>query len=400
MLARSAMRVSREVRRFLDAVSYNDTSASFMTLNRDPAFAELGVAMAGVIDRLRAGQLAREEQTLYLQTLLAHVPVGLLVMDEQGGLELLNPAARRLFETPCATLSQCGRHGEAFQAGLEGLTPGATAVLPMKRNAGVLQLKAAATGIGQGGARRLLISLQNIENELTAAELAAWQTVIRVMAHEVTNSLTPISSLAETARDCVTEALEQTGDDDARHASLADAKEALETLSQRSEGLLFFVQNHRRLTRRLEVRVAATPLHRIFNRLERLFAAELDAGRIEVIIRVDPANLELVADEELLDQALINLMRNAIEALRDQESGQITLSAYRDPNSRIVIAIADNGPGIPEERREKVFIPFFSTKRRGSGVGLSLVRQIAAAHGATAHIFDGPNGGAEVRLRF
>jgi nitrogen fixation/metabolism regulation signal transduction histidine kinase len=398
-LAHFAGRSGREVARFLDAVAFGDNSASFAALSRDHVFAELGGSMTRVLDQLRTGQAERMEQAYYLQTLISHVPVALLSVDEHGAVQLLNLAARRLFEIPCTGASQFVRHGTAFATGLEALKPGESAIVRMERNSGALQLKAAATGVTLSGLRRRLISLQNIETELTAQELAAWQTVIRVMAHEVTNSLTPISSLAATAQELVQEVLATLPAEDERHAVLTDAGEALETMARRSEGLLHFVQNHRRLTRRMVAQIEIVPLRRLFTRLQRLLAGELATRNVTLTLSVVPDTLEIAADVELLDQALINLMRNAMEALRDEAVGRITLSAFQD-GGRVVIAVADNGPGIAPDQREKVFVPFFTTKRQGSGVGLTLVRQIATVHGGSVSISDTDGGGTTVSLRF
>jgi len=396
-LAHFAARSGREVARFLDAVAFGDNSASFASFSGDHAFAELGASMTRVLDQLRTGQAERAEQSYYLQTLMAHVPVALISVDEHGAVQLLNLAARRLFESTCTQASHFERHGAAFATGLEALKPGEAAIVRMERHSGPLQLKAAATGVTLSGLRRRLISLQNIETELTAQELAAWQTVIRVMAHEVTNSLTPITSLAATAQDLVREVLSSLPAEDSRHAALADASEALETMARRSEGLLHFVQNHRRLTRRMVAKVEIVPLRRVFTRLQRLLAGELATRNIQLTLSVVPDTLEISADTELLDQALINLMRNAMEALRD--GGRIVLSAFQE-GGRVVIAVSDNGPGIAPDQRDKVFVPFFTTKRQGSGVGLTLVRQIAIVHGATVAISDTDGGGTTISMRF
>jgi nitrogen fixation/metabolism regulation signal transduction histidine kinase len=399
-LARFADRSGREVARFLDSIAFDDTSTSFTALSGNRSFAELGSAMSRVLDRLRLGRVEREEQTQYLQTLIAHVPVAVISTDEQGAVRLLNLAARRLFENSCTQTQQFTRYGEAFATGLETLPPGNTVIVRMERRTGALQLKAAATDIVLSGVRRRLISLQNIESELTAQELAAWQTVIRVMAHEVMNSLTPISSLAATAQKLVEDVLEQTSQDDPRRERLTDAGEALETMARRSEGLLHFVQNHRRLTRRMVASVDIVSLRRVFARLERLLTQELESRHVELAIQVMPETLAVSADSELLDQALINLVRNAMEALREEKAGRIMLSAVQDSEGHVVITVADNGPGIPADQREKVFVPFFTTKRQGSGVGLTLVRQIATVHGATVGISDTEGGGATISLRF
>ena len=399
-LIRFSTQSSREIARFLDALSVDDLSQSFSGLTTDDAHRELGTAMERVLTRLRASRSERDEQAQYLQTLVSHVPVALISIDERGAVRMLNMAARRLFESSLTQAAQLSRYGESFAVSLESLSAGSTAILRMERSSGALLLKAAVTEIVTRGMHTRLVSLQNIENEMSAQELEAWQTVIRVMAHEVMNSLTPVSSLATTAHDLVRDVLEQLPADDPRAAALADARDALEAVSRRSEGLLHFVRSHRRLTKPLAARIEVMPVERLFARIQRLLASDLADRDIRMATRVEPQTLELAMDAELLDQALINLVRNAIEALRDTPSGQIALSAYREPDGRIALAVADNGPGIAPEQREKVFVPFFTTKRQGSGIGLTLVRQIAAAHGASVDVGETPGGGATVRLRF
>ncbi|HWF64212.1 MAG TPA: ATP-binding protein [Rhizomicrobium sp.] len=395
-----ATRWSREVTRFLEAVSFEDTTARFSGLKSDRIFRELGLTMGRVMERLSQGRSEREEQAQYLQALINHVPVALLAVEDTGQVQLLNFAARRLFEGPCTGVLDFPRCGEAFAAGIENLKPGDGAILRMERKSGALQLKAAATDLALSGKRRRLISLQNIENELSAHELVAWQAVIRVMAHEVMNSLTPVTSLAATAEGLIAQVSKNLPETDANQPALADANEALETLARRSQGLLHFVQNHRRITKRMVAKLERIRIERIFARLGRLLAADLAQRAIEFSIAVEPQTLEFEADAELLDQALINLVRNAIEALRDVPDGKITLSAMRDLDGRTVISVADNGPGIPLDQREKVFVPFFTTKRQGSGVGLTLARQIATLHGGMVTITETRGGGATVSLRF
>ena len=398
VLIRYSSRTGQEVARFLDAIAFDDPSTSFAGLMRDRSFRELGASMTRVLEQLRRGRAEREEQAQYLQSLVAHIPVALVAVDEDDSVQLLNLAARHLFGEACTCRAGFARYGEAFITGLETLKPGEGAILRMERAGTVLPLKASVTDVTVRGRRRRLISLQNIESELSAQELAAWQMVIRVMAHEVLNSLTPITSLASTARDHVADVMAAIPADDPARPGLADAGEALDTLARRSEGLLQFVQNHRRLTRRMVAQPQTVPARRVFSRLQRLLADELKTRGIALGIQVEPETLEFAADIDLLDQALINLVRNAIEAQRD--GGRIGLHAFREAGGRIVIAVSDNGPGIPTEQREKVFVPFFTTKRQGSGIGLSLVRQIAAVHNGTVTIGETEGGGATISLHF
>jgi two-component system, NtrC family, nitrogen regulation sensor histidine kinase NtrY len=400
LLVRYITRSSREVARFLDALAVEDTSPSFSALSNSGPYRELGAAMGRVLARVHASRSEREEQSHYLRALLAHVPVALISVDEHGRVQLLNTAARRLFETALTSATQFVRLGEPFAVGLEALRPGSTAIVRMERASGPLLLKAAMAELVSGGLRRRLISFQNIANEMSAQELAAWQTVIRVMAHEIMNSLTPISSLSNTAHALVSDVLEQLHTDDPHAAALADAREALDTVARRGEGLLHFVQNHRRLTKPLTAQIEVAPLQRVFARLQRLLGSDLAGRDIELTTSVEPETLEIAADANLLDQALINLVRNAVEALRDTPAGRIALSARRDPDGHIVIAVADNGPGVSPDQLDKIFVPFFTTKRHGSGIGLTIVRQIATAHGASIDVSRTIGGGATFGLRF
>jgi two-component system, NtrC family, nitrogen regulation sensor histidine kinase NtrY len=401
MLINFTTQWSREVTRLLDALSFDDTSVNCSALHGDSSFHELSLAIMRVLERLRAGRAEREAQSQYFHVLVAHVPIALVSVDQRGTVQLLNMAARRLFEGPCTEVTQFSRYGEVFATGMEALNPESSAILRMERNSEVLQLKAAATELAIGGTRRRLISLQNIETELTAQELAAWQSVIRVMTHEVMNSLTPISSLATTARGLISDVRSRLAADDSNKAALADAGEALDILAQRSKGLLRFVQNHRRLAKRMVAKIESVTLRRVFARLQRLLAGELQGRDAELTLVVTPESLEMPVDPELLDQALLNLVRNSLEALREKGGGgRITVSAYRDVDGRVVITVADDGPGVPQNLRQKVFVPFFTTKRQGSGVGLTLVRQIMALHGGIIGISETPGGGATIKLRF
>jgi two-component system, NtrC family, nitrogen regulation sensor histidine kinase NtrY len=398
LLVRFATQSSRELARFLDALAVDDTSQTYSSLAHDGPHRDLGTAIGRVLARLQASRSEREEQSHYLRALLAHVPIALICVDERARVELLNSAARRLFESSITGSSEFARHGESFSVCLESLRPGSTAIVRMERAAGPLLLKAAMTGFVSGSVRRRLISLQNIENEMSAQELAAWQTVIRVVAHEIMNSLTPISSLVSTAHDLVREVEKKV--DGAQAAVLSDAREALETVARRSEGLLHFVEGHRRLLKPLAAQIEVVPVRRCFARLERLLGADLAQRDVELTTIVDPESLELAADADLLDQALINLVRNAVETLRDTSAGRIGLSARRDSDGHVVISVADNGPGVPPAQRDKIFVPFYTTKRHGSGIGLTIVRQIATAHGASIDVSQTPGGGATFSLRF
>jgi signal transduction histidine kinase len=209
-----------------------------------------------------------------------------------------------------------------------------------------------------------------------------------------------VSSLSATAHALVSEARAEAPEDAPFAPKLADAQDALDAVARRSEGLLHFVQSYRRLTKNLVPRIEHFPVRRVFARIERLMGPDFADRGIAFSTVIEPETLEVSADAELLDQALINLIRNAIDVLKDQPERRIQLSARLDNDGNIAIAVADNGPGVPAENRERIFVPFYTTKRQGTGVGLSLTRQIALVHGAGIDVGETPGGGATFTLRF
>ncbi|HEX4078900.1 MAG TPA: ATP-binding protein [Rhizomicrobium sp.] len=400
LLAHYATTTNREIARFLDAVAYDDAARTFSKFRSDAGFAELGAAMGRLMERLRAARGEREEQARYLQAVVSHVPVALVSIAADNRAQLLNVAARRLFGVRSGELSDFARFGGAFAETLAHLAPEQTRLVVMERGSQSLHLKASAARIVSGGSTIRLVSLANIETELSAQELAAWQSVIRVLAHEIMNSLTPISSLSATARELVGQSHGALPPGDPLAGPLEDACTALETVVRRSEGLLHFVETYRHLSRRLVAKIEPLRLRRVFARIERLLATELAARGIALSIGVEPETLEIAADAELLAQALINLLRNAMEALKEKAGARIALRAFRDAENRIVVSVSDNGPGIAPELRETVFVPFFTTRRDGTGIGLTLTRQIAAVHAASLNLSDTEGGGATFQLRF
>jgi C4-dicarboxylate-specific signal transduction histidine kinase len=209
-----------------------------------------------------------------------------------------------------------------------------------------------------------------------------------------------VSSCAQTAKTLVDDAIDREVADRHLQEDLQDIRESLSTVLRRSEGLTRFIQSYRQLSRLPPPNRKPIRLEAYFNRLESLVGAELARKKIELSFQHDPPSLAVVADEDMLDQALINLVRNAANALADKQDASIRVSAYTDSKQRTVLEIEDNGPGVPEDLAEKIFIPFFTTQTQGSGVGLALVRYIMLSHGGKAIHEKNESGGATFRLIF
>jgi signal transduction histidine kinase len=240
------------------------------------------------------------------------------------------------------------------------------------------------------------VSLQDIHGELEARELEAWQNLIRVLTHEIMNSATPISSLAATAAELLADVRDRPD-----HASaIADAQDAVDTIAKRSAGLVHFVESYRRLTRLPKPAPETVDIEALFGRVAQLMRPELEHRGIELAVQISPKNLSMRADTALIEQVLINLIRNAVDALADVSEPRIDLAASLDVAGRAVILVADNGHGMEAHVRDNVFVPFFTTKRHGTGVGLSLVRQIMRAHRGSVGVRSAPGEGTTLRLTF
>jgi signal transduction histidine kinase len=236
-----------------------------------------------------------------------------------------------------------------------------------------------------------ILSILPVQSELGALEVAAQADLVRVLTHEIMNSLTPVTSLARSSAEMVALA-EQQG------AELGDARVATETVARRAEGILRFVESYREFAQTPEVRrrsFAALPWCEELLRLALASAHERHAG---AALEVQPQSLKLNADPELLAQALLNLLRNAFRVTAEVPDPIVVLAINRQAGGRYWIEVRDNGPGIPAERREDVFLPFYTTHKGGSGVGLSFARQVALAHGGSISAGDAPEGGASIRM--
>jgi nitrogen fixation/metabolism regulation signal transduction histidine kinase len=258
--------------------------------------------------------------------------------------------------------------------------------MKVMRNNEQLQLNVSATELRMRGQDLKIVTLQDIRRELEARELTAWQNLIRVLTHEIMNSVTPISSLATTAGELLSDARGA----GAAESAISDAQDALDTIAQRGTGLLHFVESYRRLTHLPKPTLRTFSVAELFSRIRQLMRGDLDQRSIELTQTISDEVVELSGDSELIEQAIINLVRNAIDAVGDVQSPEIRISARVDSSGRPTIAVADNGHGMDDEVRESIFVPFFTTKRDGTGVGLSVVQQIMRSHQGSVEVASTP----------
>ncbi|MCD6333798.1 MAG: ATP-binding protein, partial [Candidatus Latescibacteria bacterium] len=395
-------KTNRDLTRFLQSIRHSDFSQTFTGGGLGASFDALNAAFSEVTDAFRRTRAEKEEQVRYLQTVVQHVGIGLLAFGSDGEVELMNTAAKRLLNAPqLKNITSLETFSKPLVDTLFRMKPGERALVKIEDHNESLQLAINATAFRLRDQKRTLVSIQNIRTELEEKEMEAWQNLIRVLTHEIMNSVTPIASLTATVKDLFTASfVGQEPDEKIPAERIEEIRGALGTIQKRSEGLLHFVEAYRNLTRIPRPRFRIFPVAELFERVGQLMQAQMADRAIRFRTSVDPESLELTADPELIEQVLINLLLNAIQATQGRTDIQIELTARMDGRGNLLIRVADNGPGIIEEALDKIYIPFFTTRRDGSGIGLSISRQIMRLHRGTIGVRSEPDVETVFTLKF
>lgn len=392
-------KTNRDLSRFFDAIKHSDFSQSFTGAGLGSSFDELKAAFGEVIAKFQRARADKEEHFRYLQTVMQHVGIGLVSFQPNGEVELINSAARRLLRVPhLKNIHALANLSKPLVEKLLAMKSGERALIKVEDKSEMLQLAIYATEFRMREQKFTLVSLQNIQSELEEKEMEAWQNLIRVLTHEIMNSVTPIASLAATLHEMVPAAPRAPASNHDETAS--DISEGLQTIRKRSEGLLHFVDAYRNLTRIPKPNFHVVPVKTLFEQVRQLMRAQVAAKAIALSVRIEPESLEVTADPDLIEQVLINLLLNAIQAVEHRAEAKIALRAFLDERGRVNVQVSDNGPGILPEVLEKIFIPFFTTKQGGSGIGLSLSRQIMRLHRGTISAHSTLGGETVFTLRF
>ena len=397
MLIKLVDKTNQDLQRFFDAIKYADFSQHFGNTGLGSSFDGLKSAFSDVVTVFQKARAEKEENFRYLQTVVQHVGIGLIAFDAEGKVELINNAAKRLLRlSHLREISDLNNRSEKLVEILQTLGTGQKALTKIYDEEDILHFIIYATEFSLRGRQIKLVSLQNIQSELEEKEMEAWQKMIRVLTHEIMNSVTPISSLAGTVSGIIQK---QSSDSEGQPAYLSDIRTALDTIERRSNGLIRFVETYRSLTKIPRPNFQIVLLGPLVERLMTLVQGQVDPQKVTIVHTIEPESLEVTADPDLLEQVLLNLLINALQAFRGG-SGLVQLNCGIDKHGRIFIRISDNGPGISPEVREKIFIPFFTTKKEGSGIGLSLCRQIMRMHRGSIAVHSEIGQGTTFTLRF
>ncbi|TRX62112.1 GHKL domain-containing protein [Fulvivirga sp. M361] len=383
-LYRFIARTNRKLTLFLESIKYSDFISGFSADNQlGSSFKDLNIAFNEVLEAFRKARSEKEEHLQYLNTIVEHVSTGLISYDTEGQVQLINATAKRFLKVD--TLRNIDELIESQSRLYKVLFDLPTGKSTLHRIEGDIQLSVHATDIILRGTQIKLVALQNIQPELQKKELEAWQNLTRVLRHEIMNSITPIASLTSTMKDILIEDLtEKQGQYELPEEAVEDLQEGLGTIEGRSQGLIRFIDAYRDYTSIPLPKIGKVAVKQLLEYTMRLMKVELRKSNVTISINVKPESLMVNVDEELIEQVLINLVKNAVEAFEpDHPAPEINLTADVDRLDNPQIKVRDNGKGIIREALDQIFIPFYSTKSKGSGIGLSLSRQIMQLHNGT-----------------
>jgi two-component system nitrogen regulation sensor histidine kinase NtrY len=402
LLIRFVERTNRKLTRFFESIRYADFSSSFSDPGLGKSFEDLSREFNLVIDAFRKYRTEKEEHFNYLQTVIQHVSIGIIVFQKDGRVDVFNQAMSKMLRIKnIRNVSDLGKIKDDLPATLMGLKPGDSTLFKVITRDELLQLSITATGFRMRGEDYTLVSMQNISAELDEKEIESWQKMIRVLTHEIMNSITPITSLASTVHDMTIRR-----EDGKIKMNVLDEEDtesvdkAITTIQNRSQGLLNFVEVYRDLTRIPKPNFRYFRISELFDRCSLLLKPKMEELGIACSSKVFPPDLMITADPDLIDQVVINLMLNAIDAVKEVENPKITILATVNNANRVVIDFQDNGTGIMPDILDKIFMPFFTSKKHGNGIGLSLSRQIMHLHKGSILVRSKPEEGTVFTLVF
>ncbi|KAA9325009.1 sensor histidine kinase [Adhaeribacter soli] len=402
LLIRYHEQTSRQLNRFLNSVSYDDFTEQFQVGKDDALQQELALRLNEVMAKFREVRAEKEANLHYFEAIVQHIGIGIITYKPDGTILLLNKAAKKLLQTGQAkTLTELGEIDAALVNSLQNTSHNDKALVQLRQNGQLVNLSVHVIEIVLLRETIRIASVQNIQPELEEKEMEAWQNLLKVLTHEIMNSVTPIASLSASAGEEIhtltdTEAEEIT----VLKEELTDIGQCLQTISRRSDGLIRFLNDFRSLNANTKLKLSVFNVVELLQEVKTLFREQLLQNNISMELDFQNESLLLEADRQLVEQVLINLIKNAAEAVADNPEKRIELKAFLDDRSRVNLEVSDNGCGLTPEAQSKIFIPFYTTKATGSGIGLSLSRQIMRLHKGAISVQSESGVGTRFLLRF
>lgn len=393
-------RTNRILGHFLSYMHEQDLSLHYSVRYVKNHFKGLNESMEHLIGELKETRIDLEVQAHYLKTILHNVSTGIICFDDSGKILTMNRAAGQcLGVKPLEQLEELDRQQSGLGSRMLLMHPGTESTETLQHGGKSIQLTIHHSQINLKKERVHIIALNDISMQMEEQEILSWKKLIRVINHEIMNSMTPIITLAMAIRRKLSDGAKAKLASELTEETLEDAIQSASIIEERSIGLVQFIERYKKLTALPPMKIESFQAGDLFEKMEQLFKEELRAKGIS-LKRTPQCNIELEGDRQMLEQVLINLIKNALDAMGSHEDPEIELSCYKDSNNHICLAVGDNGEGIPKDKLEQVFVPFFTTREEGSGIGLSLCRQIIRLHDGQIRMDSSPRKGTNVIIRF
>lgn len=390
---------NRELSRLLLAIRYSDFSISFKGKKHGKSFKELQDAFVEIVEAFKKVSVEKEAQYKFLQVIVENIKVGMIAIKEDYEVELMNKQAEELLGIDKPNyLKQLDALRPDFIAEVNHMLDNDRSLIELDDKGKKLQISMQVNRLKILNLRYTLITFQNIKSEIETKEIEAWHKLIRILTHEIMNSVTPITSMSETMLMLLEENKQPKRIDELDEETLEDIRFSLKTIQKRSDGLLHFVEDYRKLTKIKSLDPETVSAKDLISSIEKLLKSDLDKEGIQLSTKIE-AGLNIRMDRKLIEQVLINLITNAKHAVEKADQPKIMINAYSDFRHKY-ISITDNGIGVELSKQEQIFIPFFSTKEKGSGIGLSLSKQIMKKHNGDLILSSQPGEGATFFLIF
>ncbi|HMP98660.1 MAG TPA: ATP-binding protein [Cyclobacteriaceae bacterium] len=399
-LMKNMDRSNEDLSNFFESLKFDDFSFSFKSTKEDKSSHELHERLNEAMSNLRELRQEKDAEFQYMKNIVQYVGIGLITFKKDGSIQLCNNAAKKLLRVNnIKNIQELTEVDQRLPALLQDMRTGSRELLRLNLGGDIIQLAMYVIELNVKGEDIKLVSLQNIQSELEEKEMEAWQNLVRVLTHEIMNSVTPISSLAGLVQDELQEQMEKKA---ARLSEdqLSDMHLSVQTISKRSEGLIAFIKEFRNLAQVPKPNLSDFAIKPLLEEIATLHKKELADAHIKLDIKIEPEDINLTADRAMIEQVLVNLVKNAIQSFEEEADKKIILQANYNEKERISISVKDNGQGIEPEVLERIFIPFFTTKKTGSGIGLSLSRQIMRQHKGSISVKSEIGKGTEFQLRF
>jgi len=382
---------NRKLSFFLESIENEDSTLLFDTKESNKSIRELYQSLNKVNRQIQQVKIENHQQEQYFQTLLEQVATGIITYDPKGFVLHANHATKKMLGMNVLThINQLERvNSNLFQA-VRSIKPFEQKLVSFTNERGTIQLSLKATSFKAKENELILLSLQDIRNELDEKELDSWMKLIRVLMHEIMNSIAPITSLSESLSNLYTVDGRLVLPDEINETIIQTTVRGLNVIKEQGNGLMQFVDSYRKLSGLPKPVKKVFRMEELFNRIKILYESLEHSNRIELSVKLKNPEMELLADENLISQVLVNLIKNAIQANEKNPKGRIQLAAGLNSDHLPEIRLTDNGPGIQADILDQIFVPFFTTRENGSGIGLSLSRQIMQQHGGTLQVHSVP----------